>query len=321
MSKALTYVMSKALTYVIKLKLLLFLPLLLVLPFLNNNPHTYAASVGCSGTQIRAEGLVSTPDLKGDFGTSSGVCVVNDPRASFNPLKLQDFDSLKTIFYTQIKDSPSIVKHDVISRNGTDFDIQLSGQDHIYYIQGNLDINNFNKPADNKTGVVFVEGNLNINSNIDRTTAGNNVGLVFIVKGDINIRRDVDRVNAVLISSASIYTADAGCTKNSAKTKSDNITPISPLKVNGSLISLNPNPPNSIKFCRNLISSLQGNSVAAEQVNHQPKYLVILRELFSTDLQKWAEDKVAPSCANFNNDPILCAPPCSYNYQTGECKE
>lgn len=149
-----------------------------------------------------------------------------------------------------------------------------TGFDHIYHITGNLNISG--NQTGTQTGVVFVDGNLNFTS--DYTYGTNSTGAVFVVKGNINIASNVIRVDAVLISEGTIYTAaaaDATCATSSVSSNQ--------LTINGSLVSLNPDKP--IKFCRDLTDDTQ----PAEKINHQVKYSVILRDLYSDTLQKWSE--------------------------------
>lgn len=163
--------------------------------------------------------------------------------------------------------------------------------DFIYHVAGNLNIEG-NNDGDG-TGVVFVDGNLNFNGNYcygatgatatgtaddcsAATSPAGLIGAVYIVKGDINIASNVTRIDAVLIAEGTIYTEGAECSKSSPPAGS-------PLTINGSLISLNPlKPP---VFCRTLLD----NSQPAEKINHQVKYLVILRNLISDTYQKWSE--------------------------------
>lgn len=151
---------------------------------------------------------------------------------------------------------------------------------NIYNLTDNLTINgSFSTNSLNKSAVVFINKNLNIDSNI--TTTNDNSGLVFVVKGNVNINPSVDRIDAVIISEGLIYTAGADCTSNSVTT--------SPLTINGSLVSTNQTSASeAIKFCRTL-SGTQNTTTAAEKINHQVKYLPLLRNLFSYTYQKWSE--------------------------------
>ena len=147
---------------------------------------------------------------------------------------------------------------------------------NIYSIKGDLIISGDNTGS--YTGVVFVENNLNITGDYTYGTATN--GTVFVVKGNVYINpTTVTRVDAVIISSGTIYTAAVAGTTCTASS----VTTVQPLTINGSLISLDPVKP--IIFCR----SLADNSQPAEKINHQVKYLVILRDLLSDTYQKWSE--------------------------------
>lgn len=144
----------------------------------------------------------------------------------------------------------------------------------IYYITGDLTVPVGSSITVDKTGIIFTDGNLTINTNL--TYTNENAGLVFIAQGDIIINPSVTRIDAVLIASGHIYTAGANCSHNTPVTASQ-------LIINGSLISLTSN--NNIEFCRNL----SNNNNPAEVINQQPKYLVILKDLFADTLQKWSE--------------------------------
>lgn len=144
----------------------------------------------------------------------------------------------------------------------------------LYYITGDLIINS--NITVNETGIIFVGGNLTITTNLTHT--GSNAGLVFIVKGDVVISPLVTRIDAVIMSSGRIYDAGSGCSHSLPVSASQ-------LVINGSLISLDNN--NKIEFCRSL--GANNTTTPAEKINQQPKYLVILRDLYSDTLQKWSE--------------------------------
>lgn len=159
---------------------------------------------------------------------------------------------------------------------------------NIYHIKsdpilGNGDLTISVNNTGSYTGVVFVEGKLDITGNYcygstcPSGTVAPNIGAVFVVKGSVNIAPSVTRVDAVIIAEGKIYTAGALC---SLATSSGNDNQ---LVINGSLISLN--DANEIVFCRNLADDSQ----PAEKIIHQSKYLVILRDLLSDTLQKWSE--------------------------------
>lgn len=262
-----------------------FCLILFLLISLTPNPSlspTFAQT--CTTTTARAEGLVTSPQVgaTSKFGTSSGACVV-DPKAVFTPYKVPTYDDLKSLYFDQAKTSDSVTKHDPLLGDKTHSDIPMTtGNDHLYYIKkttatdGNLTISG-NIPG-NQTGVVFVDGNLNIGPIPgNQLTYGDASGLVFLVKGNVNISQSITRIDAVIISEGTICTAFDGIV-----CPGSNVT-LSQLVINGSLISLSEAAP--IKFRRALANNIQ----AAEKINHQVKYLVILRNLMSDTFQRWSE--------------------------------
>lgn len=160
----------------------------------------------------------------------------------------------------------------------------------LYRVTGNLTINT--DITVNETGVIFIDGNLYINTNIlnNKTTKG----IVFVVKGTIYINRDVTTVNAYMIShgknpSGNDITpfCDAwdGTSCNNTTDYSDN-TSRKYLTINGSVISLNATL--SPQFVRKKYDPAAGNT-PAEVFNYDPKYLVIMKDIFSRDLRIWRE--------------------------------
>lgn len=214
-------------------------------------------------SKAEATGLASAP-ITGSIKVNVAgqkICVENE-RAGFVSYKLPTYDDLKSIYYDQSKVSN---KNIITSLPGN-----LSGET-LYLANGNLDVNS--SPGGGGSVIFFVNGNLNINSIY--TNGSPTSGTVFVVKGDINIKDTVDRIDAVLISQGTIYTAGAGCATTNV--------PANQLLVNGSLISLN--SANPIKFCRKLTD----NTLPAEKIHYEPKYLVILKDIFSDTYQKWSE--------------------------------
>lgn len=265
--------------------LLLIYSLLFLLP----NSSSPAFAFTCtSGNSPIVNGLATTPTLGQNLVTSSGACIVNDPKATFAPYKIPSYDDLKSLYYTQAKTTSSVTKHDPITPGLSDHGnvntdlVDLTGtKDHLYFINGNLIYNSASDfpqnpaAATKRVGVVFVQGNFYIQNNINYTG-----GLVFVVKGNVNITSSVTTINAVIISSGIIYTAGSGCTlAGNAGTNNQ-------LVINGSLVSINPDDAvTAIHFCRNLAD----NNSPAELINLDVKYLVILRNLMSDTFQKWSE--------------------------------
>lgn len=273
--------------------LILFLVLtaLFILPTTNYKLQTaYAQTCSVQNSYPRVkDGLISTPDISGsdNFRSNIGKCVFDPGKTAFAPYKIPSYADLKSLYYTQAKTTTTVTKHTPLVGNKTQVDIPMNGStDHLWYISksspptssdGNLTITN-NIPG-NQTGVVFVDGNLTINPTSKKLTIANSSGLVFVVQGNVNIGKDVTQIDAVIISSGKIHTAGSSCSTNAEEV--DNA-----LTINGSLISLDAGEP--IQFCRKLKGS--GNDTnPAEIINFDPKYLVILRNLFADTLQKWSE--------------------------------
>ncbi len=242
------------------------------------------ASPGCSSAlNNRATGLVTTPrlDPTSVFSTSGG-CVA-DPKTFF--YKIPSFDELKSIYFDQSKLPKEGADKQLYTLGDNPSSIDLRTRDKIYFVNGNLTIDNPSDISGNQTGVIFVKGNLNIGpipgNKLQQTPQTETSGLVFVVKGDVNIDSSVTQIDAIIISEGIIYTAGANCTTNNVTTGS--------LTINGSFISINPGGSKEpIQFCRSLAGSLNTNQ-PAEKINHQIKYLPILRNLFSFTYQKWSE--------------------------------
>lgn len=216
----------------------------------------------------RVTGLATTPNLEGKFYTSSaGKCIV-DEKVVFVPFKIPTYDDLKSIYYTQSK----ALKSTITTLPGAIADKT------VYFVNGDLNISS--SPTGGGTAIVFVEGNLTFTTPATEFIYGSaNSGLVFVVKGNVNIHQSFIRIDGVIISSGIICTAFDGIT-----CPASNIT-TSQLVINGSLISLD--PLKTIKFRRDLGAA--NLTTPAEKINHQVKYLVILRDIFSETLQKWSE--------------------------------
>jgi hypothetical protein len=232
-------------------------------------------------TTALAGGLISARAVNG-FNTQAGVCVKSNDAVIGN---LPSFNLLKVTYYDQVNPLPtsSITKVDAIAGPTTN-GIDLSGtQDKLYYINGDLTING--SVSGTRSGVVFVNGALIITGNDLIYSPATDNGLVFIVRGNIYISSNIERIDAVLMSTGSIYTATTYpqiCNKNNV-TERANGGPIRPLLINGSLMTLS--SAGSIVFCRNLAN----NNVPSERIDYQAKYLVILRDLLPYNRPIWQE--------------------------------
>ncbi len=233
-------------------------------------------ATSCNTDEInpRAEGLVSTSDINpaSKFGTTSkGRCITNTSsaggRVDIEKFTIPTYKNLKNQFYTRsAQNKKRVTQFDEITSDNRD-GIYLVGSDSGMTLDTITFVNN--SPG---TKVVFIDQSLTITQDITYAPDG----LVFVVAGDINIEKTVEKIDAVLIAYGTICTAF-----DSTFCPSQNIL-AEPLKINGSLISLKPysESEEAIKFRRNLLD----NNQPVEQINHQIKYLVILKDLFSEDL-------------------------------------
>ncbi|OGE27669.1 hypothetical protein A2867_03890 [Candidatus Daviesbacteria bacterium RIFCSPHIGHO2_01_FULL_40_11] len=273
------------------ISLLIFIAFFLLYP----NPYTLtptsAQACPTQTTNPRAGGLISAPDISGSSGKFSnpvGVCVV-DPQAAFVPFRIGSYNELRSLYFDQAKTSNQLKKITFTGDTGegalsncltnpTCWDQDSNTSELSIYITGSVEFAN-GPLTGTKSAVIFIDGNLNINpGTISPQTqypyGTANTGVVLVVGGNVSIDPVITRIDAVIISGGKIYTAGEDCRTSSVDAN--------PLTVNGSLISLNPG---SIVFCRSLASNTQ----AAEIIEHQAKYLVILRNLLSETWQKWSE--------------------------------
>lgn len=229
-------------------------------------------------------GLISAPDVGSKFGNELGQCV-NSSQAAFAPYKIPSYEDLKSLYYTQAK------AEKVTNINTTVAIITLTDDSKVFnYTAADVEINNPYRY--NGTAVIFIEGNISINRDITVNPSDPNKGLVFVVKGNVIIDQSVTQIDAVIISAGTIYTAGADCTTNS-------VSNANPLTIRGSLISTyqdrnqafsctSASPPANCPLI-NLCRELSNNNNPAELVINQPKYLVILKDLYADTLQKWSE--------------------------------
>lgn len=254
------------------------------------SPSTQCPSADTGSRRIAiGSGLLSLRDTLGQADTtfsSPSNCIVGE-RATL--LLATNFSTLKSLYYDQAKFSAGdqVVKENPLVGNKTEGNIPVTGtSDHLYLINpnsgtgepGNLTLNT-NIPG-NRSGVVFVSGDLNIKTNI--IASGNSSGLVFIVQGNINVDPGVDQIDAFMITfrqfcSAGTYPCPAS------------VTVSKPLQINGSVIALSSSPsapPTPPMFVRNLTN---GNATAAENIVYQAKYLAIFKAVFARTRSIWSE--------------------------------
>lgn len=154
----------------------------------------------------------------------------------------------------------------------------------LYRVPGPVDINAVTVFTGGRT-VIFIDGDLNITKNLKINAPSK--ALVFITGGNINIGSNVTQADGVFISFGTICTAfeNGSCPSSSVITNNA-------LTVHGSLISLkdpkNGNDDEALKLKRSLVD----NSQPAELVNFEPRYLALLNDLLTSDLQVRFEDPI-----------------------------
>lgn len=289
--------------------------LLLAFFFSGSSPSSVQAQCVASD---RNQGLISGAGLSGFFGNATGQCVI-DPKAAYVEFKVPSYSEIKSLFFTQNKNmtlfnlpNASITCPNGMAATGTttlknlhtltNFTTNASAVNVACYLTRIDHSSGTNGPfADNtaqKMVVIFADNDVAIDSNL--TFGGDNYGLIIIAKGNIFIAPTVTRIDAVLVTEGNIYTSATNATPNTATVANS-----SQLVVNGSLISLG-QAGQRIYFNR----SLANNTQAAEVINYQPKYLVLLRGLLtqSYTIQREIEADEIPSSALFPSPTAIPSP-------------
>lgn len=266
----------------IRIFIILCLSLVATLFAIENPIAPIFAQSTCKTNDRVKDGLItSTQQTTGYFGNTSGSCI-DSVEGAFDSTSLDSFEyqDLESQYFTQAK-LPAAEKITVGA--GQPIPVSVLSDSALIKMEGDATITStsgLGVPSSGLIFVVFVKGNLNINSNITHASSNSSGGLVFIVKGDINIAPSVGDIHAVLISEGKIYTGGAGCTRNSQNGQ---------LRIYGSLISLNRtivSPNTAIVFCR----KFNFNNEAAEKITYQSKYPIILSKYFSKPLIIITED-------------------------------
>lgn len=246
----------------------------------------------------RARGLITARGITGKFNNQTGQCILDTQRAPYVNFKIPTYDNLKSIYFSQAKDALPAVQKVTLAVGNYDQTIlngYLNGPNNlIINIPGNLLLNG--PITGSRTAVIFVDGTVSVSYDVDYNAPDK--GLVFVSKGPANIyylnnnttNTGPMRVDATFMASGRICTALVGSVDTTNKILAGSCPtsagrPVSkPLILNGSLISLDVN--NNILLNR----TLDDNFVAAETIDAQTKYLVILRDLFSQSLNISTED-------------------------------
>src|SRR3989344_5403701 len=270
----------------------------------------------------RANGLVSTRKITGKFGVNllnggNPICSV-DTSTSFVGLEIPTYAEVWSTYYDQAKTNTDVTKLNQITGNANQGNFTFTNSS-VGYVTGNLTLGG--NPGGAQTGVVFVDGNTDINNNITYGSGSGSIGLVLIVQGNVNIHQSVTRVDAVIISSGVICTAYDGA-QCPGSTSTCGGAACSQLLINGSLISLDETEP--VAFRRTL--GANDSTQPAEKIIAQPKFLVILRHIVARSLQKWTEvtgnSEIYVGCNTFNgagNQTVCAQAGCQWDISTSTC--
>lgn len=256
---------------------------------------TQCANVPADTSTKISGGLVTSNQwvdsgIVGRFKTEYGCAIGPEAAVILQDaeINLSTYEDIKIRYYNQYADQ---------SKKATGLPTSISAG-HLYYISGNgtttIDSSvNTNFRQGSGAALIIIDGNLSITSNLTYGenpdgSSNPNSGLVFIVGGNIWIDPNVEKINGVFISTGEIctnYTAGLGtpCRSNYPP------SPDKKLTVKGSFISLTAESA-AARPSLNLIRNLKGdgatsNSEPAETITLDPKYFVLLKDIFSTTLQ------------------------------------
>lgn len=213
--------------------------------------------------------------------STSGLCIT-DPKASIPQFSIPTYNEMFSLYFSQSK-LPSSGPHQqkftltgdqTQTNNKNPVDLHTGSIDKLYHVEGdliipiNIDVKNI--------GAVFVDGDLFINTNLSHTN--NFKGLIFVVGGNVNIHPAVSGIDAFIITFGQFCSGWDGssCTPTDGK-----------LTINGSVIDLSASPSTPPLFVRG--DSNNDSTHPGEEVVYQPKYLTILKDIFSKDLTLWKE--------------------------------
>lgn len=278
-------------------KILFLLPFFLVLfslvgalyLFILGDHQAFAtcSSASVDNANYQFNGLVSAPTKSGNIiGTSGTTCVI-DSGAPIDPTDLTkgyySYDALKTQFFD--KASSAVTKNTVtatvpsfsLTALTASSPIFSASARQLWLVNGNITTvgsGDFDNTNGSVPALLFVNGNLDIDHNITYSN-----GIVFVVNGDITIEPSVTTLNAVLIAQGDIcdYSGDP---KACANTTTDDNS----LNVQGSLIDLQDDTNTHIHLVRDQSTGPSANTTPVEQINFDPQYLAILRQLMGQNL-------------------------------------
>lgn len=220
----------------------------------------------------------------------SSKCLIGT-RAFIPQSFLPNYQEMKSLYYTQNKavsiEKPTVTAGNITqSSSASPIDLSSSSnpvvKGRLYNVSGNLTVEN--NITVEETGIIFIDGDLFINTNLTHTNQ--DAGLVFVVGGSVYITPNVDRVDAFIITHNEFCSA-----YNSVASQCyPSFYQASKLTINGSLIFLNnPPPPIPTPYKPQFVRANANNRDPSEEINYQPKYLIILKEIFSKDRTTWSE--------------------------------
>lgn len=117
------------------------------------------------------------------------------------------------------------------------------------------------------TGVIFVDGNLEINSDLDISSF-----VMIIAKGTITIDPNVNQINAILVGDKIV----------AAATETGSTTAVSQLVINGMIHGAS-----GVEFVRSLYPESLNNTTPSVVVNYKPELLFMIPQTLAKAFSQW----------------------------------
>ncbi len=264
------------------------------------SPYFQAFAQCLDPNNPRADYLITSEQqgISNKFGSRIGTCII-DPKAVIGDFRQSSYQQLYEEFFERSK-LPASQKSTPTLAQGVSYKMTAAStllNNFMYRITENFEINGDPSAVAKPTAIVFVEKDLLINSNF--TYGDNTHGVVFIVRGSVYFNPSVTRFDGVIIAQGgtnnfSVCTAAPAypaCPTSAVNVGTD------ALVINGSIIAID----KPIYFTRRL----QINTFdAAEQINHQVKYLAILNNLLARTTNIVSENTTFAACSINPNDPF-----------------
>lgn len=217
--------------------------------------------------------VAKSGDSGGGTVTAVGSISPADPYvASARGWSIPTYGSVDFLTYSQLEGM-----YDVDSDiNGLS---EISDQSVHEWVGGTYEINS--PPCDlAKTAVVFVNGDLTVNSNFGDAVSGDPLAaknscdssLAFIVSGDITVTQGVNNIYGIFYAGGSLITESSGSQDTNDQ-----------LFVFGSLLA------GDFTLARNL--GADNSTSPAEQIIYMPQYLLTLKDLLGRSQVSWKEVK------------------------------